>query len=186
MKTDNIERYLQSFGKYIIKQSRTNLTKGKKNVTKDLYDSLNFKIITDSKGFTIEFSMDEYGTFVDKGVSGNQNKRQYKDYMGKKVPSPYKYTTRQPPSGILEKWIKARGLRGRVDKDWKSAGNKGGQFIKDKSFAFLIARSIKAKGIKGISFFQRPMELGLKRFGSDLLNALKGDISESLNKTIIK
>ena len=177
MKTDNIERFLQSFGKYIIKQSRTNLTKGKKNVTKDLYDSLNFKIITDSKGFTIEFSMAEYGTFVDKGVSGNQNKRQYKDYMGKKVPSPYKYTTRQPPSGILEKWISARGLKGRDAK---------GRYITNKSFAFLIARSIKAKGIKGISFFQRPMELGLKRFGSDLLNALKGDISESLNKTIIK
>lgn len=177
MKTDNIERYLQSFGKYIIKQSRTNLTKGKKNVTKDLYDSLNFKIITDSKGFTIQFSMAEYGTFVDKGVSGNQNKRQYKDYMGKKVPSPYKYTTRQPPSGILEKWISARGLKGRDAK---------GRYITNKSFAFLIARSIKAKGIKGISFFQRPMELGLKRFGSDLLNALKGDISESLNKTIIK
>ncbi|QDP49289.1 MAG: hypothetical protein Unbinned3065contig1007_3 [Prokaryotic dsDNA virus sp.] len=177
MKTDNIERFLKSFGKYIIKQSRTNLTKGKKNVTKDLYDSLNFKIITDNKGFTIEFSMAEYGTFVDKGVSGNQNKRQYKDYMGKKVPSPYKYTTRQPPSGILEKWISARGLKGRDAR---------GRYITNKSFAFLIARSIKAKGIKGISFFQRPMELGLKRFGSDLLNALKGDISESLNKTIVK
>lgn len=177
MKTDNIERFLKSFGKYIIKQSRTNLTKGKKNVTKDLYDSLNFKIITDNKGFTIEFPMAEYGTFVDKGVSGNQNKRQYKDYMGKKVPSPYKYTTRQPPSGILEKWISARGLKGRDAR---------GRYITNKSFAFLIARSIKAKGIKGISFFQRPMELGLKRFGSDLLNALKGDISESLNKTIVK
>ena len=38
MKTDNIERYLESFGKYIIKQSRTNLTKAKKNLTKDLYN----------------------------------------------------------------------------------------------------------------------------------------------------
>tara|TARA_R100001443_G_scaffold642_4_gene2525 strand:- start:3127 stop:3588 length:462 start_codon:yes stop_codon:yes gene_type:complete len=143
MKTDNIERFLKSFGKYIIKQSRTNLTKGKKNVTKDLYDSLNFKIITDNKGFTIEFSMAEYGTFVDKGVSGNQNKRQYKDYMGKKVPSPYKYTTRQPPSGILEKWISARGLKGRDAR---------GRYITNKSFAFLIARSIKAKGIKANTF----------------------------------
>lgn len=27
MNTSNIERYLESFGKYIVKQSRTNLTK---------------------------------------------------------------------------------------------------------------------------------------------------------------
>ena len=40
MKTDNIERYLNSFGKYIVKQSRTNLTKGKKNVSKELYNSI--------------------------------------------------------------------------------------------------------------------------------------------------
>lgn len=30
MKTDNIERYLNSFGKYIVQQAKTNLTKGKK------------------------------------------------------------------------------------------------------------------------------------------------------------
>ena len=34
MKTQNIERYLNSFGKYIVQQSRTNLTKGKKNANK--------------------------------------------------------------------------------------------------------------------------------------------------------
>ena len=34
MKTENLERYLNSFGKYMVQQSRTNLTKGKKNVDK--------------------------------------------------------------------------------------------------------------------------------------------------------
>ena len=28
---DNIERYLESFGKYVVKQARTNLTKARKN-----------------------------------------------------------------------------------------------------------------------------------------------------------
>ena len=44
MKTKNTARYLESFGKYIVKQARTILTKKKKNVTKDLYDSLKFKV----------------------------------------------------------------------------------------------------------------------------------------------
>ena len=159
MKTDNIEKYLNSFGKYVVKQSRTNLTKGKKNVNKSLYNSIKFKVVPDRKGFTVQFFMADYGKFVDKGVSGTDNKRSYKDYLGKTKPSPYKYQSKQPPTSIIEKWIKARGIRGRVNKDWKSAGNKGGRFIKDKSLAFLIARSIKEKGIKGISFFQRPLVL---------------------------
>ena len=45
MKTDNIERYLNSFGKYIVQQAKTNLSKGKKNVSKDLYNSIRYKLV---------------------------------------------------------------------------------------------------------------------------------------------
>ena len=68
MKTQNIERYLNSFGKYVVQQSRTNLTKGKKNVDKSLYNSINFKVTTDANGFSVKFYMNSYGTFVDKGA----------------------------------------------------------------------------------------------------------------------
>tara|TARA_R110002020_G_scaffold182359_2_gene377735 strand:- start:2274 stop:2828 length:555 start_codon:yes stop_codon:yes gene_type:complete len=180
MKSKNIVKYLNSFGKYVVKQSRTNLTKGKKNADKGLYNSIEFKVIADKKGFTVQFSMESYGKFVDKGVSGTDKKRTYKDYSGKTVPSPYKYKSKQPPSSIIEKWIKTKGLRGRVDKKWKGAGNRGGQFITDKSFAFLIARSIKEKGIKGISFFQRPLELGIKRLGNNILKGIREDITQVL------
>jgi len=165
MKTDNIEKYLNSFGKYIVKQSRTNLTKGKKNVSKELYNS------TDADGFSVQFYMADYGTFVDKGVSGNKQTRRYKDYTGKTVTSPYKYTTKQPPSKLLDKWVVKRGIAPR---------DKKGRFVSRKSISFLIARSIKVKGIKSTSFFQRPMQLGLKNFSKDLLGNLKVDIMNSL------
>jgi len=171
MKTDNIERYLNSFGKYIVKQSRTNLTKGKKNVSKELYNSISFKVITDADGFSVQFYMADYGTFVDKGVSGNKQTRRYKDYTGKTVTSPYKYTTKQPPSRLLDKWVVKKGIAPR---------DKKGRFISRKSISFLIARSIKIKGIKSTSFFQRPMQLGLKNFSKDLLGNLKIDIMNSL------
>ena len=171
MKTDNIERYLNSFGKYIVKQSRTNLTKGKKNVSKELYNSISFKVITDADGFSVQFYMADYGTFVDKGVSGNKQTRRYKDYTGKTVTSPYKYTTKQPPSKLLDKWVVKRGIAPR---------DKKGRFVSRKSISFLIARSIKIKGIKSTSFFQRPMQLGLKNFSKDLLGNLKVDIMNSL------
>lgn len=49
-----------------------------------------------------------------------------------------------------------------------------------KSISFLIARSIGRNGIQGISFFQKPLGLGLKQFGKDLLGSLKEDIIEGL------
>ena len=171
MKTDNIERYLNSFGKYIVKQSRTNLTKGKKNVSKELYNSISFKVVTDANGFSVQFYMADYGTFIDKGVSGNKQTRSYKDYKGQTITSPYKYTNKQPPSKLLDKWIVKKGIAPRDEK---------GRFISRKSISFLIARSIKAKGIKSTSFFQRPMQLGLENFSKDLLGNIKQDIIEGL------
>ena len=174
MNTKNLERYLNSFGKYVVQQARTNLTKGKKNVSKELYNSIKFEVETESNGdFTVQFMMDYYGSFVDKGVSGNKKKRTYKDWKGQTVSTPYKYTTKQPPSSVLTKWIKMRGIKGR--------DSKTGRFITNKTLAFLIGRSIKTKGIQGISFFQRPLQLAMKSFPKEFGAELKQDIIETLN-----
>ena len=180
MKTKNIVKYLNSFGKYIVQQSRSNLTKKKKNVSKSLYNSIKFKVVPDKDGFVVQFLMNDYGAFLDKGVKGTKS-----NYIENKN-TKFSYRTKQPPSSIIEKWIKRKGLKGRVDKNWKSAGNRGGQFISNKSFAFLVARSIKQKGIKSISFFQRPLELGMKKFGKELLGAITSDIRDTLSTTTVK
>ena len=160
MKTAAIESYLNSFGKYVVQQSRANLTKGKKNVTKDLYNSIEFKVVPDKKGFTIVFSMDSYGAFIDRGVSGNKKKQSYINYEGKKVKSPGKgYTTKGPPIDIISKWIKKRGIKPKGTGRGRSKNT--GQYI--SGLAYLISRSIKRDGIKSLSFFQRPLQLGMKR-----------------------
>ena len=41
----NVQQELNRFAKYVISQSRTNLTKGKKNVSKELYNSLDHKLM---------------------------------------------------------------------------------------------------------------------------------------------
>ena len=56
--------------------------------------------------------------------------------------------------------------------------------MKRKTITFLIARSIGRKGIQGIAFFQKPLGLGLKQFGKDLLGNVKEDIINGL--TIVK
>ena len=170
MKTEALERYLNSFGKQVVNRAKGNLQKSKGGGT-NLEKSLSFKVITNTDGFTVQFFMDSYGTFVDKGVSGTDVRRSFKDYKGKKISSPYKYTTKQPPSRVLDKWIVKKGIAPRDEK---------GRFMSRKSISFLIARSIKRKGIQGISFFQKPLMLGLKQFGKEMLGAVKDDIINGL------
>jgi len=170
MKTENIENYLNSFGKQVVNRAKGNLQKSKGGKT-NLESSISFKVISDADGFTVQFFMNSYGAFVDKGVSGTNKKRSYKDYNNKTISSPYKYTTKQPPSRVLDKWVVKKGIAPRDEK---------GKFLPRKSLTFLIARSIKKNGIQGISFFQKPLGLGLKQFGKELLGSVKEDIIEGL------
>jgi len=170
MKTEALERYLNSFGKQVVNRAKGNLQKSKGGGT-NLEKSLSFKVVTSAEGFSVQFYMDSYGTFVDKGVSGTEVKRSFKDYKGRTITSPYKYTTKQPPSRVLDKWIVKKGIAPRDEK---------GRFMSRKSISFLIARSIKRKGIQGISFFQKPLMLGLKQFGKEMLGAVKDDIINGL------
>ena len=112
MKTDNIERYLNSFGKQVVNRAKGNLQKAKKGG--ELENSISFKVVSDADGFTVQFYMNSYGAFVDKGVSGAQKQRKFKDYESKVISSPYKYKNKQPPPGILAKWISKKGIKGRI------------------------------------------------------------------------
>ena len=173
MKTANLERYLNSFGKQVVNRSKGNLQKAGKGGK--LEDSISFKVIEDADGFTVQFFMSYYGQFVDKGVSGTKKKRTFKNYKNKVIKSPYSYKNSkghsQPPSSALDKWAVKKGIAPRDRK---------GRFMKRKTLTFLIARSIGRNGIQGISFFQKPLMLGLREFGKDLLGNVKEDIINSL------
>mgnify|MGYP003110151412 CR=1 FL=1 len=183
MDTKNIENYLNSFGKQVVNRAIGNLGK-KKGGNTALAKTIKFEVIKKGESFSVQFSMDSYGKFVDKGVSGKNNKRSFKDYTGKVITTPYSFGTGSSPvgkakggmSGIMTKWIKKKGFQ------WKD--KKTGRFMSHKSMGYIIARSIYSKGIQGISFFQKPLGLGLKQFGKDLLGSVKEDIINSL--TIVK
>ena len=174
METQNIERYLNSFGKQVVNRSKANLGKAKGGNTQ-LAQSIRFEVEPDANGLVVKFYMADYGAFLDKGVSGNKKKQSFKNYKNQTESSPYSYTTKQPPANILAKWISRKGIKGR-DK-------KTGRFISNMSLAFLIGRKIKRDGIKSLSFFQKPLGLGMKEFGKDLLGAITTDITDSLSTT---
>jgi hypothetical protein len=67
MKSVNTKLALEKFGKYMVAESRKNLTRKKKNVTKNLYNSLGYEATTGPNSFEFDFLMEEYGEWVDKG-----------------------------------------------------------------------------------------------------------------------
>ena len=123
----NTERALNKFGKAVVQQSRSRLTKEKKNATSDLYNSLSFtpaKISNNGNIVSFSFEMLDYGEYVDKGVSG----------VDQKYDTPYAYTTKPPPPSVFGKWAKAKGIKPR-DK-------KTGKFITAKQFGFIMSVGI--------------------------------------------
>ena len=175
MDTKNLENYLKSFGQNVVKDSKALLKKDKGSTA--LGKSIRFKVEETKSGFSTKFYMDDYGEFLDKGVSGNKKKQSYKDSKGKTQSSPGKgFTTKGPPIDILSKWIKRKGIKPKGLGRGRSKDT--GQFV--SGFAYLISRKIKREGIKSLSFFQKPLGLWYDKLQDDFLKVLKLDIETYL------
>ena len=174
----NINKELNRFAKYVISQSRANLTRGKKNSSKELYNSLDSNVKVSKNSFELTFLMEEYGVFQDKGVKGTKsNYTENKD-------SPFSYKSKggknglkgMPPPKAFDKWIVRKGLKGIRDKK--------GQFISRKSLQFMIARSVFEKGVKASLFFTKPFKKAFKGLNKDLVEAYKLDVEALMKNSI--
>tara|TARA_R110002020_G_scaffold130752_1_gene292387 strand:- start:13 stop:525 length:513 start_codon:yes stop_codon:yes gene_type:complete len=163
MQLKETKEALNKFGKYVIKQARTNLSKRKMNVSGSLYNSLDYKMFKGANAIGINFMMDDYGRFQDKGVSGTK----------KKYNTPYSYTTKMPPPSAFSQWVVRKGLEGTRDK-------KTGRFLSRKSLQYAVAKNIFKYGIKPSMFFTKPFEAAFKRLPADLQNAFADDLDNSI------
>ena len=167
---------VNKFRAYVVQQSKSNLTKGGKNVSKKLYESIKGEVLRENDYFLVGFTMDDYGAYQDKGVKGK--------YKSNKAPnSPYKFGTGSGIKGGLtqgiEKWVVQKGIQFR-DK-------KTGRFLTYKSTAFIITRSIYATGLKASLFFTKPFEAGYKKYiNSDLIKAFASDIDTIISYNLKK
>jgi hypothetical protein len=162
----NVNDVLKRFRDYVIQQSRSNLSKGDKNVSKELYNSLKGEILSENNYSLVGFSMAEYGQFQDQGVKGKSSSMRAPN-------SPFKFGSGTGKKGGLtksiDKWVRARGFQFR-DK-------KSGKFLSYEQTGFLISRSIFHKGIKPSMFFTKPFEAGYKKYiDTDLFKAFGQDL----------
>jgi hypothetical protein len=163
----NTKGYLNSFAKYVIQQSRSNLTKGGKNVDKKLYNSLDSEIEVGANSFRMVFLMENYGEFQDKGVSGTQ----------RKYNTPFSYKTKRPPLKPITEWVKKRRFQFRKE---------DGKLMSYQSTAFLVRQGIFKNGVKPSLFFTKPFEKAFERLPDELVEAYGLDVEQFLQYTINK
>lgn len=163
MKQSELQKELDKFKNYVISESQKNLRKLGKDGGK-LYDSIQARVKANPNSFEMEFSMEEYGLYQDKGVSGTE----------KKYNTQYKYTTKAPPPKAFDKWIVRKGL----------APRKNGKFQTRKGLQFALSRYIFKKGIKPSLFFTKPFEKAYKKLPQDLVDAFGVDAIKLFNESV--
>jgi phage gpG-like protein len=107
-----------------------------------------------------------YAAFMHWGVNGTRKNRN----------APFSFRSKQPPSGPILEWMRAKPVRLR---------DASGKFVKQtesrlKSAAFLIARSIKRNGIEGLRYYSVALESVVPQYQAELGEALASDILKSL------
>jgi len=166
MELKQVNIVLTRFRDYVIQQSRSNLSKSNKNVSKELYNSLKGEVVTQDNYSIVGFSMADYGMFQDKGVRGASS-------SAKAPNSPFRFGTGTGKKGGLTKsileWVQAKRFQFR--------NKENGKFMSYQQTGYLISRSIFQKGIKPSLFFTKPFEAGYKKYiDTDLMKAFSQDI----------
>lgn len=163
---------LEKFGKYVVQQSKSNLSKKKKKDTSNLYNGVKFEVTKEKDSTTLSFdfgSANNYWQFVDKGVKGVSS-------SAKAPNSPFKFGTGTGKSGGLTKGINGWVARKRI----QFQDRKTKQFLSYKATAFLIIRSIWNKGLETTNFFTKPFEQAFKRVPDDIYAAYALEVEEQL------
>lgn len=167
MKQSELQKELNKFRAYVIRESQKNLSKLGKDKGK-LYDSIDARVKANANSFEMEFVMEQYGIYQDKGVSGTK----------KLYNTPYRYKSGKenaPPPRAFDKWAVKKGLTPR---------GKGGKFGGRSSLKFALSRFIQQNGIKPSLFFTKPFESAFKKLPNDLVDKFGLDALTLFNESI--
>lgn len=164
----HIENRLNTFGRYLVKQSRSNLSKAKRKHTGDLYRSISYRTKKNKNSISFSFMMEDYGEYVDKGVQGKAS-------SVKAPTSPYRFGSGTGKKGGLTNaingWVRSKRIQFRQP---------NGRFMSYDSTAFIITRSIYMTGLKTTNFYTRAFETGFKLLPNQLVKDYGLDVETLL------
>jgi len=178
-----IEKILSEYIIDFFNNAADNLNKTNSVTTGNLLDSLNFDLISDRNGYTINFTALDYYKFVDKGVRGAKESK-------KNTTSPYKFKFLRPSKShiaAIEQWIIKNGLVARamdVQKYGTTRRESKALSPEDqrKNLAYIIAKSIKRQGLTATNFWTNAFNETFKDFGIKLSEATGKTITVNLKQ----
>lgn len=178
-----MEKLLSEYIEKFLNKAADNLNKTQSVTTGNLLDSLDFQIVSDSNGYTINFTALDYYKFVDKGVRGAGASR-------KNNTSPYTFKYITPSKShvtAIEKWIIRNRLTatakdvnkyGRTGRERKAIDPTKGR----RTLAYIIAKSIKKDGLYETGFWSDAFDETFKDFGIKMSAALGKTITVNLQQ----
>jgi hypothetical protein len=176
MKFVNVNKVLNNFGKKVVKESRSNLTR-KKMGKGDLYNTLTYKIDQKGADTLFDFLMEPYGKFQDAGVFGAKPKMvkngKQKGKSTDTIFEKYSYKNKKPPLAPMMSWAKSKNIRFR---------DAQGKFVKGnyRTIGFWLQKRIFAQGISPTLFFTKPFRRAYNALPDQLAEAYRLDIELNL------
>ena len=171
MTLQETNKALSKFAKYVVQQSKSNLTKDDKGGG-PLYKSIAYDLDEEQNAFLLNFLMENYGPFQDLGVKGS-NPNLVKNGKQKAPSSPYRYRSKMPPVKPLMEWAKMKKIRFRDSQGRYKRGNY-------KSLGFWLQKRIFAQGLKPSMFFTKPFNKAFSQLPDNLVNAFALDVEKSI------
>ena len=156
-------KYIETYGKSVESEIKKRLKGHDKYASGKLYESIRFIMKETPKDFTLDFTMLDYGKYVDKGVKGSKT--------NKAGNTPYKYTNKMPPTKVFDKWVLRKGLAPR---------DKKGKFLNRDKIKFAIARSIFLHGVAPTNVFTIPTRRRAKQLEAGVGNAMAQDLDKMI------
>ena len=166
----NVDEVLNAYAEYVVDSAKKNLVDERKSLG-DLYKSVSYKYEKSQDLFLLDFLMEDYGTFVDKGVRGKTST--YPETSA--ALSQFQYG-----SGNFPKYGLRDGIKGWLEKKRFQWRDERGRFMSYETMTYLISRSIYNKGLKANLFFTTPFELGLQNLPKQLTDAFSLDIENAI------
>lgn len=173
----SVKKALDKFGSDVVSGSKKQLQQQDKNASKELSNSLGYNVKVSKNSFQLDFVMEDYGKFIDKGVKGvGGTKADGSQWKKKRVTNNlYKYKSKRPPTRVFNSWVIRRGIAPR---------NKKGQFTTRKSLLFAISESVYRTGLETTNFFTKPFEEAFKDLPDEIVEAYGLEVDKLLKLAI--
>ena len=179
----SIKKALDIFGTSVIDGSKKELARKKKSASGGLGKSLDYKVKISKNSFQLDFLMEDYGKFIDKGVKGIGGTKADGSTWKKKRVTNNLYSYKNPSKTNSNGRFK-QSLGGWTIKKGIAPRNNKGQFTTRKSLIFAIRKSIFHTGLETTHFFTNPFEKAFKDLPDQLVESYGLEVDRLLKLAI--